>query len=354
MDQLVSPTSGFVPTHRGIPTTKRYIGATVFVDHFSDFTYVHLMTKMDAESTVEAKHAFERLAESHGVRIRHYHSDNGLFDTKLFRDAVDTSGQTLSFCRPNAHHQNGKAENRIKDITTHARTSLLHAAHRWPKAVNAHLWPAALKHYTNVRNAMPTEFKAEKKVGKRKESGQYYGSPLSKFSGTEVEPNINHFHPFGCPVYVLESKLQAQQSHNKWTDRSKVGIFLCHSPKHATSVPLVLNTQTGNVSPQFHCIYDDDFATCKRDANFTSLWQHKAKFTSHIPIEDTARVEILPTIPPNNIRPLQPLHLPKSETIPIKCCHRSPSLRPKRPTNPKNELRLQQGKMLTAFRGRLI
>ena len=84
MDQLESPTSGFVPTHRGIPTRKRYVGATIFVDHYSDFTYVHLMTKMNAETTVEAKNAFERIAKSHGVTIEHYHSDNGLFDTKLF------------------------------------------------------------------------------------------------------------------------------------------------------------------------------------------------------------------------------------------------------------------------------
>ena len=40
----------------------RYIGVTVFCDHYSDFTYVHLMTKMDAESTIKAKEAFECLA----------------------------------------------------------------------------------------------------------------------------------------------------------------------------------------------------------------------------------------------------------------------------------------------------
>jgi hypothetical protein len=31
IDQLVSPTEGFIPTHRGTPTTKQYTGATVFV-----------------------------------------------------------------------------------------------------------------------------------------------------------------------------------------------------------------------------------------------------------------------------------------------------------------------------------
>ena len=88
---------------------------------------------------------------------------------------------------------------------------------------------------------------------------------------------MTHFHPFGSPVYILENAWQAQQSHNKWEDHSRVGIYLCHSPNHSGSVPLVLNTQTGNVSPQFHCIYDDEFATCKRDAKFSSLWQFKAK-----------------------------------------------------------------------------
>ena len=46
VDQMVSRTMGLVPTHRGIPTTKRYVGATVFADHNSDFTYVHLMTEL--------------------------------------------------------------------------------------------------------------------------------------------------------------------------------------------------------------------------------------------------------------------------------------------------------------------
>jgi hypothetical protein len=42
-------------------------------------------------------------------------------------------------------------------------------------------------------------------------------------------------------------------------------------------VPLILNTQTGNDLLQFHCIYEEEFATCKRDAKFNSLWQYKAK-----------------------------------------------------------------------------
>lgn len=309
VDQLVSPTAGFVPTHRGKPTTQRYIGATVFVDHFSDFTYVHLMTKMDGDATVEAKLAFERVLNSHGVRVQHYHADNGLFDTKVFKGAVTKASQTLSFCGVNAHHQNGKAENRIKDVTQGARTALLHAAHRWPKAIDAALWPAALKNYVNLKNSLPTRFVAGAKQGRKRLPDQYDQSPLSKLSGTEVEANLNHFHPFGSPVYVLENSLQAQQSHNKWSDRSRVGIFMCHSPHHASNVPLVLNTRTGNVSPQFHCVYDDDFSTCKRDAKFVSLWQHKAKLVERTE-SDPAILDVLPTTAVeqvlNKSNPLEP------------------------------------------------
>ena len=97
-DQLVSPTLGFIPTHRGTSTTKWHIGSTVFVDHFSNFTYAHLMIEMNAETTVESKLAFELVCNAHVVRVVHCHADNSLFDTKEFKASVTKDQQTLSFC----------------------------------------------------------------------------------------------------------------------------------------------------------------------------------------------------------------------------------------------------------------
>ena len=271
----------------------RYIGATVFCDHYSDFTYVHLMTKMDAESTIKAKEAFERLASESGNIVRHYHADNGLFDTKAFKQSVRVAGQTLSFCGVNAHHQNGVAERRIRDVTEGARTALLHATHRWPKAVHASLWPCAIKHYVNLRNSLPRKFTPKQRRDRLTVPARFDDSPLSRFSGTVVEPNLSHFHPFGSPVYVLQEALQSLHAHNKWTDRARVGIFLCHSPHHATDVPLILNTQTGLVSPQFHLIYDDDFDTVKRDVKFKSLWQIKARLQTRT--QNNQSQDLLPT-----------------------------------------------------------
>lgn len=297
MDQLVSPTPGLIPQRKGsLHSTSRYLGATVFVDHFSDFTYVHMMIgNPTGKTTVEAKNAFERVAAEHGVTIGHYHADNGLFDSKEFKEDIRKCQQTLSFCGVNAHHQNGKAESRVKDVTIGARTALLHAAHRWPKAIHASLWPAAMKNYVNLCNALPRKFVPGAKTGRKKQPDAYVDSPISRFSGTTVEPNLDHFHPFGSPVYVLEDKLQAQHAHNKWSDRSKVGIYLCHLPHHASNVPLVLNTRTGHVTPQFHCVYDDAFATCKRDAKFESLWQMKAKLHVHEQQQNVGQKLVHPT-----------------------------------------------------------
>ena len=45
------------------------------------------MSKLDAESIVEAKLVFKIICGSYGVRLLHYHSDNGLFGAKKFKEA---------------------------------------------------------------------------------------------------------------------------------------------------------------------------------------------------------------------------------------------------------------------------
>ena len=40
----------------------------------------------------------------------------------------------------------------------------------------------------------------------------------------------------------------------RWDSRSKRQVFVGMSQKHASTVPLVLNLDTGAITPQFHCI----------------------------------------------------------------------------------------------------
>jgi hypothetical protein len=71
---------------------------------------VHLHTTNNGEAVVKAKKAFELHASQVGIRIRHYHANNGLFTDGKFRKAVDEGNQTISYCASNAHFMNGKAE----------------------------------------------------------------------------------------------------------------------------------------------------------------------------------------------------------------------------------------------------
>ena len=192
-----------------------------------------------------------------------------------------------------ARQTGGVTETRVKDVT---KGGFHHApACGTPLARSCACFTLALRIQTLCRSSRQPETQAK-----------FEDSPISRFSGTVVKLNLNHFHPFGSPVYVLEAALQSGMAHNKWMNRARVGIFLCHSPDHATNVPLILNTQTGLVSPQSHLICNDDFDTIKRDTKSCSLWQLKAKihnyqqsYTSHdvLPTFSDRSAQRLPTAP---------------------------------------------------------
>jgi hypothetical protein len=103
-------------------------------------------------------------------------------------------------------------------------------------------------------------------------------SPEELFSTSPVRPTTRFLHPFGCPVYVLCDDLQGGKSIPRWDERSRVGVYVGHSAQHSPTVSLILNPQTGYISPQFHCVFDDNFDTPSQDANFSSVWEEKAGF----------------------------------------------------------------------------
>ena len=261
VDQLISGTPGLVAQTTGKLTTSRYSVATIFVDHYSDLDYVHVQESTSASDTIEAKMAFEKFSKDRGVQIKHYHADNGIFASNGFRDEVSKSNQSITFCGVGAHHQNGVAERRIQDLCESTRAMLIHAAHRNP-SVTANLWPYALNHASYVRRMIPRDGHSK--------------SPEEFFTKAPVRPTTKFLHPFGCPVYVLHHKLQGGGRIPKWDERSRVGVYLGHSKQHATSVALILNPKSGFVSPQFHCVFDDQFDSVANDANFNDLWAQKA------------------------------------------------------------------------------
>jgi len=234
IDQMESSTPGFIAHTKGILTRHRYTSATIFVDHFSRLSSIHMQKSLSSEDTLPSKYAFESYAKKRGVMVLHYHADNGRFADNLFMKSVRDNKQTISFCGVNAHFQNGIAEKCIRDLQDGARRLLLHAKSRWSKAIHDSLWPYALLTFNTINNQLPDLVNGSCKV--------------EKFTNVSVAPRLKSFHTWGCPVFALDDNLQSGKKINKWNTRCRLGVSLGHSPRHAASVSLVLNLKTGNIS----------------------------------------------------------------------------------------------------------
>ena len=272
VDQLVSPTPGLIAQMTGFLTKKRYKYATVFVDQYSGLGYVYLQREASLEETLEAKRAFERYAHSMGITIQAYHADNGIFKAKGWVEACTNQGQPLTFSGVGAHHTNGKAERRIRELQEMARTALIHANKRWPEAIAAYLWPYAVRYSNDCINNTPNMQDPKRRT------------PVQLFSGSAVEINSKHWKPFGAPVYVLNEAPRDGRPFHKWKAKSKVGIYIGRSPIHSKEVALVLDRTSGYVSPQFHVKVDSGFYTLNQE-KLPSTWQIATGFANQQPTQ---------------------------------------------------------------------
>ena len=57
-----------------------------------------------AEETLGEKEAYENLSATHAPRVCAYRADNGRFSEHLFKEAVQTCGHQISYCRVRSHH----------------------------------------------------------------------------------------------------------------------------------------------------------------------------------------------------------------------------------------------------------
>lgn len=114
------------------------------------------------------------------------------------------------------------------------------------------LWLFAVCHAVWLHNCLPN---------------QVTGSSIMEIlTGTRSSHrDLLRTHVWGCPVYVLDPKLQDGKKIPNWNRRSCLGQFVGFSKCHSTLVANVCHLDTGHVSPQFHVVFDNHFHTMFSD-----------------------------------------------------------------------------------------
>ncbi len=125
---------------------------------------------------------------------------------------------------------------------------MLHSAVHWPDVADATLWPMAVTHAVFLHNHVH-----DLATGL---------CPSDVFTKSRWEQRKYHdLHVWGCPVYALEKAIENGKKLPRWKPRSIWCVNMRLSKKHASTVPLVLNPETGYITPQYHVVFDDWFAT---------------------------------------------------------------------------------------------
>jgi hypothetical protein len=105
---------------------------------------------------------------------------------------------------------------------------MLQARHSWPEHANIHLWPQAVDYAIWVFNHLPSINNGVR--------------PNEMWSCSRFTKNgLNYAHVFGCPVYILDPRLQDGHKIPKWEPRACLGLFIGFLPLHLSLVLLVLN-----------------------------------------------------------------------------------------------------------------
>ena len=253
-DHFICSTRGRLPNTYGKESQdQQYTGGAIFVDHASGFVVTAFQVHLNTHETLKSLKTLFDTYRDHGVVPQQFQSDNGTcFTSSEFQEHLKEFRQVSSFAGVGAHHHNGIAERSIRTIMTITRTCMLHAAVHWPEVTDAKLWPFAVNYAVSLFNHMP-----DPSTGL---------SPHDIFTRTRwPHAKFQDYHVWGCPTYVLEKALQDGKKLPRWKPRSNRHMFVGLSPHHASTVPLILNLDTGAVTPQFHIVYDDWFATVPSD-----------------------------------------------------------------------------------------
>ena len=86
-----------------------FSGGCVFIDHAIVYVSINHQVAINTTETVKAKLTFDREAQSQGVAIKGYHTDNGIFNSSEFIEDLSKYQKHILFSGARVSHQNEAA-----------------------------------------------------------------------------------------------------------------------------------------------------------------------------------------------------------------------------------------------------
>ena len=127
-----------------------------------------------------------------------------MYKSKAFLDDSARRGQTMTYSGVGAHTQNEVAQRGIPTVVRSARTMMLCQALLCPEHFDMRLWPFALYRAAYLWNVLPY--------------GVHGLTPEEICTETKMHNKmLRSEKTWGCPVYVLEPKLQDGKKLPKWS-----------------------------------------------------------------------------------------------------------------------------------------
>jgi hypothetical protein len=199
MDQYVCATPGRLYTGFGREADHNSChGGTISNDAASGAILIENQVSLGVGDTLNAKLRFEEWLYEHAcAEVKHFHGDNGIFTAAEFHEDCLTKHQRQTFLGVGAKHQNGRTERAIQTIMYMARTFTIHVSLHWTDqgVDDLSLWPFAVRHAVWLHNRLPNHVTGL--------------TPMELLTGTRSDHrDLLRVHVWGCPVYVLNPKLQ--------------------------------------------------------------------------------------------------------------------------------------------------
>ena len=93
------------PPPRSLPEVTWSCIVRYQIHHYYNYCYSQIMRGTLSEEILRAKESYEHLPATHRIRFYSHRADNIRVWGTLFKEAVQTCGQKINYCRVGYHHK---------------------------------------------------------------------------------------------------------------------------------------------------------------------------------------------------------------------------------------------------------